>query len=242
MKRKLIAILMCLVMVCCGVCAQAEATAPDLTGEWVLDSIEAMGMSMKPAMMGLTMTMTVNADGTVVLDSNGEKEEATWTQEGDKLIVEEDAFIYVDGMLTASEESMGATMYFVRSGAEEEILLPEVIADPALADFNGAWNLTVVSVMGMDLPATMMGVGMGLEILDGAVLLSVSEMNEEGNMETVTAPEAVAAEFAEGALTMNSPELEMVLKLQLRNDGKLFFEQEEDGMAMQFVFEKVVAE
>jgi len=241
MKKNLLAILMCLVMVFCSV-ACAESTAPDLTGEWVLDSIEAMGMSMKPSMMGLTMTMTVNADGTVVLDSNGEKEEATWTQDGDKLIVEEDAFTYVDGKLTATEESMGATMYFVRSGAEEEIVLPEVIADPELADFNGTWNLTVVSAMGMDLPAAMMGVGMGLEILDGAVVLSVSEMNEEGNMETVTAPEAVAAEFADGALNLAVPAMEMVLKLQLRNDGKLFFEQVEDGMSMHFVFEKVVVE
>ena len=241
MKKNLLAILMCLVMVFCSV-AYAESTAPDLTGEWVLDSIEAMGMSMKPSMMGLTMTMTVNADGTVVLDSNGEKEEATWTQEGDKLIVEEDAFTYVDGKLTATEESMGATMYFVRSGEEEEILLPEAIADPELADFNGTWNLTVVSAMGMDLPAAMMGVGMGLEILDGAVVVSVSEMNEEGNMETVTAPEAVAAEFADGALNLAVPAMEMVLKLQLRNDGKLFFEQVEDGMSVHFVFEKVVAE
>ena len=240
MKRNLIAILMCLVMVCCGVCAQAEATAPDLTGVWTLDSIVAGEMTISPSMMGLTMTLTVNADGTIVLDSNGEQEQSTWTQDGDKLIVDGDAFTYVDGKLTAEEPSMGAAMYFVRGDAAAEApAAPVLLTDVTQADFNGAWNAVSVEMMGMELPMAMMGSGIAVEINDTQAKATFSETAEDGTVESFGA--AGACSLADGVLTVVIPdgEEDFTLQLQLRSDDKMVFAVEEEGMAMNILFEKV---
>ena len=238
MKRNLIAILMCLVMVCCGVCAQAEATAPDLTGVWTLDSIVAGEKTISPSMMGLTMTLTVNADGTIVMDSNGEQEQSTWTQDGDKLIVDGDAFTYVDGKLTTEEPSMGAAMYFVRSDAAAEAPAALVLlTDVTLADFNGAWNAVSMEMMGMEMPMAMMGIGIAVEINDTQVTAAFSEAAEDGTMETVEFP--TTCSLADGVLTVVMPEGMEDMPLQLRSDGKMVLAMEEEGMAMNILFEKV---
>lgn len=235
MKRNLIAILMCLVMVCCGVCAQAEATAPDLTGVWTLDSIVAGEMTISPSMMGLTMTLTVNADGTIVLDSNGEQEQSTWTQDGDKLIVDGDAFTYVDGKLTAEEPSMGAVMYFVRGDAAAPVLLTDV----TLADFNGAWNAVSVEIMGMEMPMAMIGSSIAVEINDTQAKATFSETAEDGTVESFGA--AGTCGLANGVLTVVIPDEveDFTMQLQLRSDDKMVFAVEEEGMAMNILFEKV---
>lgn len=70
MKRKIIAMLMCLVMFCCAAYAEdAAGEAPDLTGVWELDAIESDGITGDPTVVGLEMILTVNADGTIVLSS-----------------------------------------------------------------------------------------------------------------------------------------------------------------------------
>lgn len=238
MKRNLIAILMCLVMVCCGVCAQAEATAPDLTGVWTLDSIVAGEMTISPSMMGLTMTLTVNADGTIVLDSNGEQEQSTWTQDGDKLIVDGDAFTYVDGKLTAEEPSMGAAMYFVRGEAAAPAA-PVLLTDVTMADFNGAWNAVSMEMMGMEVPMSMTGSGIVVEINDTQAKATFSETAEDGTVESFDA--AGDCSLADGVLTVVIPDgvEDFTLQLQLRSDGKMVFAVEEEGMAMNILFEKV---
>ena len=241
--KKLLAILMCMMMLCVGAYAEDVAAAtPDVTGEWKLDSIEAMGMVLSPSMMGMEMIMTLNADGIAQLKTNGEVEEGIWSQDGVNLIIDGQAFTYADGKITGTEESMGATMYFVRPDAEVAPALPEVIADAALADFNGAWTLTAFGTMGMELPVAMMGVGMDMEILDGAIILTFAEMDAEGNMESLTMPEALMGEFANGTLTLAVPGMEMEIALQLRTDGRMFFGQEQDGVVVEFLFDKVVAE
>lgn len=216
---------------------------PDLTGVWTLETIILGDKQVNPAMMGLSMTLTINADGTLIASSNGvDDAPRTWTQQGNELYVASDVYTYADGMLTIMEPTMGAMLYFTRNATEEIAVLPTAVPAADIAEFNGDWNLITVSMMGAEMPAAMMGMGLFFSVADGQVIAAFTQTLEDGTQNT-TVGEAVGT-LADGALQVAMPEgmEEMNVALQLRSDGMAFADLTIEGMPVTLIFEKVIAE
>ena len=91
----------------------AETETPNVVGTWTLSAITKGEKVINPAMMGLSITLIINEDGTCTKQQSGQEDVVgTWTQNGAELVVIEDAMTFVDGTLTALEESMGATLVY----------------------------------------------------------------------------------------------------------------------------------
>ena len=81
--KKLLSLLLVLAMML-GLTAFAEATV-DYTGVWTLNRVETPGMTMDMSMLaqlGMNMTITINADGTMVMTTLGVDENGTWAVTG----------------------------------------------------------------------------------------------------------------------------------------------------------------
>lgn len=79
MKRKL-SLVLALVLMLCGFAFAEEAQAPvklqaaDLEGVWNMEYVTSDGFMVDAKTYGLTVTLTLNADGSAEMDFNGEVE------------------------------------------------------------------------------------------------------------------------------------------------------------------------
>jgi len=181
MKKILTAIvaLMMLAVLACG------AVAEDVTGEWYA---EAYGMVAK---------MTINADGTYLLDMGGASD-GTWVLEGETLIVDkgteyESVFAYD---AAAQVLNMADELIF---GREELVAwAPAAVREvAALTDFEGVWTAQRVDAFGAVLPVNDAGVFMDAGIVGENASLTVTFIDTEnfegeavleGNTLTLTVP------------------------------------------------------
>lgn len=103
--------------------AEAVSTS-DVVGVWRLQAVEAQGVSVDPATVGMEMLMTLGEDGTALLEMTGEESEAgAWVLEGDKVLIADEVgtqqdFSFVEGMLKA--EMDGMSMIFAKDVEEVE--------------------------------------------------------------------------------------------------------------------------
>ena len=156
-----IAALMLLALLCCG------AAAEDVTGDWYA---EAYGMVAK---------MTLNADGTYLLDMGGSTD-GTWVLEGETLIVDkgteyESAFAYD---AEAQMLNMADELVF---GREELVAwAPAAVrAEAELDDFEGIWSATNVDAFGALLPVDAAGVYMDALITGASVSVTINFIEPE---------------------------------------------------------------
>lgn len=182
--KKLLSLLLALMMLL-GCTAFAEAA--DYVGNWVLTRLETPEMTMDMALLnqlGMGMTMTLNADGTMYTDTMGVKEEGTWvvTATGIAMTDDEETLqvAYVDDMLRIEED--GAAMLLAREGA-----VPQedagAQADPGAADYNyvGAWVLASVEMFGMQMEPSAVGVSGDVALYeDGTCTLTMLDETQEG--------------------------------------------------------------
>ena len=163
MKKILTAIvaLMMLAVLACG------AAAEDVTGDWYAE------------VYGMVAKMTLNADGTYLLDLGGATD-GTWVLEGASVIVDkgteyESTFAYD---AAAQVLNMADEMIFTR----EELVAwapAAVRAEAALADVEGVWFATNVDCFGALLPVDAAGVYMDAGIAGANVSLTVTFMDAE---------------------------------------------------------------
>jgi len=222
--KKIVALILTLCMLC--TCAFALATAEDVAGVWYLTAIESDGMELPVSMFGMEMTMTLNTDGTALLESNmAETEIGTWAMNGAQVEVidavgEAQLFDLVDDRLAGEQDGM--KMILSREAAEEVVQTESPVkADATREEFNGTWVGSHVMLMGMQMPMSMLDMGIVLEITSDGVTMTTTE---EGVSET----QAVEFTFDQGALTVG----ELILKLH--EDGMMSYTEEETGMAMYF--------
>lgn len=145
-------------------------------GEWTLESIEADGASMSPALLGMEMILTLTEDGLVTIFDGIDTMMAVWYVEYDaamvdgtpltlneegKLIMEDDgvAMIFTQGEMEAGEDL-----------SEEELLqlLLEMMASTqdtptsdlpeALQDYVGEWHLCYCATGGLTGDLRTMGI------------------------------------------------------------------------------------
>ena len=149
--KRLISMLLALMMACLLLPALAEE---DYSGDWYLSDVAGTN----PAGMGLSMTMTLNADGTVkvtmTMGGEPQEQEGTWVLEDDKITVTIDdtpqVFTIVEGTLQA--DMGGAIGTFTREPAEATAIeFADVNPDALAEDYNGSWKATYMSAMGMTL-------------------------------------------------------------------------------------------
>ena len=197
---------MILAMLCCG----AFAEAADVTGEWY------------GSLFGMVMTMTLNEDGTYVMDmGDDDPADGTWRLDGDSLIMDEDSD---DGLVFAYDgeslyaEAEGIEFLFTREPVEVFEAAP-ARTDAALEEFAGDWSCTLVSMMGMQMPPEMAEIEMALSIEGETATMTLGLFGEP---ETVELP----VTFADGALTLTIPAdyeggEDSVFTIQLLEDGTM---------------------
>ncbi len=217
MMKKLATLLIALLMLC----TFASADTLDYLGVWYLVSIESEGMVLNPADMGMAVNVTLNADGTGMVNATDEEEmSATWTVSGDTITitVEDEPLAFVltdDGMLIAENE--GSNMVF---GREEPgpgfIPAPEILATD-ITEFDGTWTITKVNAYGMILPFSAMA-EMGM--VDGTVFI------QNGSVTSFGALAAEVGTLADGKLDIVSSieDGEMGKTISLLEDGSISME------------------
>lgn len=246
MMKKLLSLLLALAMMLgCAVLAEGV----DYTGVWVLTGAEAEGMQMGPdmlAMFGMSMTVTLNEDGTAVLMMNEEAETGTWTMTetgvaiSDATGVSMDA-LYQDEMMIIAQDGM--KLMLTREGAAPAVAAKEAAAvltgvDPVA--FEGNWVLTSANFLGMDMPAEAMGLYMELAFAGGSGTFVTTE--EEG--ETLSIPVSYVVNEVEGVGTVMSVKMvdeesgqeEELLALTMMSDGTLGYAIEEEGLSISYTF------
>ena len=194
--------------------AVALAEAADAAGTWYLIEMVEDGQSINPADLGLTITLTLNDDGSAVMDS-GEGMEGTWTQDGDSVIVTIDGdamdFALADGTLTAAEDDM--TMVFSRDTVEG-FAPAAVVEATAIEDFNGTWEAYKAGIMGMYIDVEQLGENVSVTIENGVVSLGGSMFEDSEDTQ------AIEMNFVDGVLSMAVDE---------ENGGSFSFQLLEDG-------------
>lgn len=199
-------------------------------GGWMLTTLLLEGEELDPAILGMTMTLTFNADGTVVSDDGFEPYTTTWSVsygnavvEGDILTIDEN-----DQLIFNSSDGM---MVFARIAAEipetdifeievtnpevpdigtddpaviwQDIKAPETSFTPVGADgfpFLGTWSLEMIELDNMQMDPAMLGMTMVLTFNEDGSVIS------DDGFEPYTTPWYVegGAAIVDGmALTLN---------------------------------------
>ena len=221
--KKLLATLIALTMLVSAVVCGAVAETADITGEWY------------GSVFGLSMTMTLNEDGTYTLSMTGEEAEpGTWSFDGTTLTLDEgsegeSAFAYDGESLSASMEGMD--FVFTREPIATFEPAP-ARTDAALEEFSGSWNATTIGIMGMYLSPDVIGAGISLDIDGTTVVMTI--IQEDSEPEAVT----VEATFADGVLTVADPtsteESSTFWTLSLLEDGTMSMFTQMEGIEMTY--------
>lgn len=185
--KKLFSLLLalCMMLACC-----ASAEAVDMTGVWYAD------------LMGMTMTLTLNADNTYTMDMMGEADDGTWAQtETGVLIDDEMPMVYNAEANTLVMDMEGMELVFGREAAAA-FVAAEARTDATVEEFAGCWLADKIGFMGMTMSTTDIGMGLAFAINDTTVTMYMMEGEQSfDEAETVD----LQAEFADGALTIVMP-------------------------------------
>ena len=232
MKRTISLLLVCLLLL---VALPVSAEADSLAGTWVLSSLEAEGLAVAPAELGLEMTITLQEDGSAEMAMPGvSTETGSWTVDGESLSITDSAgtpqVFTVSENGTLSTDANGAVMIFVREGAElpavESEALPAVLEEVTLADFDGEWTATHGMAMGVEVSLEMLGMQMDMSISDGSVTVSDS-----------TSSQVMEAVLDGNALVVDMSGVEV--PLYLRDDGTLAMSMNLGSYTMDIIFARV---
>ena len=222
--KKLLSLVLALAMLCCMVSALA-----DDAGVWYLNSMVLDGTTYNPADMGMTITLTLNADGTGSMDSNGEVSELTWTSDDTAVTLvmdgEETVLARQDIGLVIDDE--GVSMVF---GTEAPVAmnLGETVAAADLSAFNGTWSCTNIGMEGLMLPAS--SLGDSWETIFGSADTTIVIAD---GVVTVCGSDAQTFTFADGQLTCSEEDNELSAQsITLTDAGYLVYTMDALGLSL----------
>ena len=187
--KKILSAMTALILILSVLCAGALAEAADITGEWYA------------SLFGISVTMSLNEDGSYVLQMDMEDEEpseGTWEFDGAALVMDkgsdtEMTLTYDPEAVSFCAEQDGIEFLFTREMPVAFEAAP-VRADAAIEEFAGAWTCTLIDAMGIQAPPEMMDMYAGVTIEGSSVTLAIPDLLSS---EEVT----VECTFADGALT-----------------------------------------
>lgn len=222
--KKLLSLLLALMM---GLGCIAFAEGVDYTGTWVLTSLETGGTTMDMTMLaqlGMDMTMTLNADGTMFTTTMGVTENGTWvvTEQGIAITDDEETIqiIYKDDVLRIEED--GAAMLLTREGAAAPAETG-LQADPNAASYNytGVWVLSGVEMFGVQMDPATVGVSGDVALYeDGTCTLTMLDESQDGT-------------WAVTGTGITTTDAQGVVDIYTLVNGELVVEQ--DGMKLIFI-------
>lgn len=234
--KKLICAILALALCVMG-CAMAEAL--DVTGDWYLNVIESEGVQLDPAMLGLDLVITLNADGSAVMESFGEADDtSSWRMDGSNVIITDTAGDTLvacpdGGNLVIDDEQSGVVMILGREKQGLQNYVPAAVETaPALQDFEGTWSAVLVDMLGMQLPMDALGMQLAIQIVGENAVVTHAEAGEET---VYSAPLTLNG----SVLTVEAVDDQMPMNLQLQQDGKLVYIEETEGLVMSMYFEKI---
>ena len=224
--KKLISLILILCMACMLIPATAEGI--DVTGEWYA------------SVMGVPMTMTVNADGTVVMTSPAQEggTSGTWTMEGDQITITIDESS-LTGTVTAEAITLddnGMQIVFTREPAET-ITVGAVKAADSEDAFLGTWACKYMESQGVIVDvASAGGLMPGLTIADGKLTFVGS--SEDDFIAAMYNLMALTYTFADGKLAVSSSVegADATGTIELTEDGllKLTLDSESEPVVMYY--------
>ncbi|MBR1820694.1 MAG: hypothetical protein IJ769_03625 [Clostridia bacterium] len=197
--------------------AVAVAEAADVAGVWYLNEITEDGESFNPGDFGISITLTLNEDGTAVMDGmSDEAEEGAWAADGDAVTLTFDgddmAVAIEDGNLIIAEDS--ASMVFGREQTAE-VFVPAEPVEAALEDYAGAWTADKIGMDGSYYDAALLGADVTATIEDTTITLDGFRFSGE----------SISLEYADGALSFSGTDDESGafagITARLLEDGNL---------------------
>lgn len=231
--------LMMIAMVCCTAVAETATT-------WYLKSVEAQGMSMDAATIGMEMIFVLNADGTgaATLSMAGETDEqtCTWTEEGDQVTISIDGdpqvFTYdAEGNLVAEQDGMKMVLSSEAAPVAEKYVAAAPKADVTIADFDGTWICTMAETSGIQLPMDQLGMAMTIVLENGVGTMTIVQQDgttTEGKMTGVLEQVAQEGGVAYSVLALTPDGETGSLQLVLQEDGKIAYTEPNSGVTFYF--------
>lgn len=222
--KKLVSLILVLCLACMLIPAMAESAA--VTGEWYVKTIKMGEQEMDVASLGMSITMTLNEDGTAIMVTSGqEPATANWTLDGDQLtIASEDQVTNMTGTVaedTITLEQNGQFMVLTRE-APAAIEVAPVKAAASADEFYGNYVLALMEMEGSIIDLRAMGVTTGINISEGN--LEIVPSSEEDVYSLVIAMLGLTpAGFEDGALKLTSatnPD-EVTATAELLEDGMI---------------------
>lgn len=206
----------------------AFAETADVTGEWYGE------------LLGIQVTLTINADGTYKMDIAGmDSEEGVWEKNEDGNLVM-DKGTDGEGLVTVTEtglstEQDGMKIDFTREApAEDEELT--ISTETTEEELQGKWQATSVIMNGMSVPMSMVGQECIIEVKDSKLYL----LNLVG--QTALAEIPIPMTFVDGILTVTLPvdeNTKQMFGVAKLTDGTLLFELVQGDTTMDFLMEAV---
>ena len=220
--KKIIAVMLAL-MLCLGVSLAEEV---EITGTWYLNEV-LLGdeMSVVPAALNLSMTLTLNEDGSAVLEVNGiADDQATWAMEGANVVVtsmdEPQSFFVEGGCLAAQQGDMKIIL------GKDKIELG-INTQATLEDYKGTWIATMLEMAGMQASAA--GMAMEITVMDDKALFAEGGEAAE-----------VGMKVEDSVLYLGNEGEEGILALRLLEDGQMILSEDMgDGLMLTVYFSKV---
>ena len=152
-------------------CIRDRAEAADITGKWYA------------SLFGISVTMSLNEDGSYVLQMDMEDEEpseGTWEFDGAALVMDKSSdtemtLTYDPEAVSFCAEQDGIEFLFTREMPVAFEAAP-VRADAAIEEFAGAWTCTLIDAMGIQAPPEMMDMYAGVTIEGSSVTLAIPDL------------------------------------------------------------------
>lgn len=242
--KKLISMILIVCMACMMIPAMAEE---DLTGEWYVKTMSQGEQTFDAASLGMNMTLTLNADGTLKMESPAEEGpiEGTWTNEGGKVTLtlqdQTNEVTIADGVMTLSDETIGMTMTFTREAPAPVYTPAEKKTDATLEDYAGKWSFAYIGMNGMILDvntfvstmasAMASAMGEGAEVPDIVGMLTFEiEGNKLISGKGTEQEKTLEATFADGQMTYKDEASGTEVVICLLQDGMLSIDGFSAGM------------
>ncbi|MBQ8088986.1 MAG: hypothetical protein IJ234_11315 [Clostridia bacterium] len=211
-------------------------TTETIYDTWYLQRVLAGSLSMNAADMGIATTATFLGDGTMVLESDGERETYTWTQDALNItaISVSDAedvlnFTFNENIELVLESDDVQMIFFNEEPMPSEKV--ETVENADASAFDGTWTLTTVSMMGAEFPSAQIGMEYSLVIGNGEAQVTIKSEDED-EATTIILP----TEFQDGTLVLNIED--ETNTFTLREDGKLVSTQGDSTLTIDFIFER----
>lgn len=191
-------------------------------GGWELVSLIIEGEEKDPADIDMTMTLTFNADGTVVSDDGLEPYTTTWFVSYGNAVVEGDV-LSIDENDQLIFNSYDGTMIFVRLPAEENDVPVEAVPVGEEGEaFLGTWTLESIEAEGASYAPSLLGISTIITFNEDGTATVTDDLDTQTTVWYVENDAAIVEGFP----------------LSLNEDGKLVMT-DEDGSVMIFTSDAI---